>query len=270
MKEMEPTELYALGKRLFEVIGPTRLRPFESESIGKGAGGDKTFPIDKTAEDTIIYCLQKSGLSMTVISEEIGYRDINGGGTLKVLIDPIDGSKNAINGIPLYCSSIAFVEGQHIGDVTAALVVNLLTGDCFAAQKGKGAFFNGSPIHCQSDDGLYLVAYEAQNPRLDIPKILPLISAFRRTRCLGATALDLAYTAYGSISVFITPAPSRTFDFAGGWLLVKEAGGVVTDLYGNGLEGIKIGLDNKIPVIASGNERLHQRALELLQTPIVP
>jgi myo-inositol-1(or 4)-monophosphatase len=266
---MELSILYNLGKRLFEVIGPTRLRPFESEALGKGAGGDKTFPIDKTAEDTIIDYLYKSGMPLTVISEEIGYRDINGGGDLKALIDPIDGSKNAINGIPLYCSSIAFVEGQHIGDVVASLVVNLLTGDCFVAQKGKGAFFNEIPIHCQSDDGLYLVAYEAQNPRLDLANILPLITSFRRTRCLGATALDLAYIAYGSISVFVTPAPSRTFDFAGGWLLVKEAGGVVTDLYGNGLEEVRIGLDNKVPILASGNERLHQRSLQLLK-PSLP
>lgn len=261
---MEITALYDLGKTLFERLGSKRLFPNQSESLGKGAGGDKTFPIDKEAEEIIIDFLTNSKIPMTVISEEIGYRDINGGGTLKALIDPIDGSKNAINGIPFYCSSIAFVEGDEIGNVISSMVVNLLTGDCFVAVKDRGAFFNGNLIKTQSDSGFYLIAYEAQSPKTDIPKILPLISNFRRTRCLGATALDMAYTAYGAVSVFITPAPSRTFDFAGGWLLIKEAGGIITDLQGNSLEGVKIGLDQRVPVIASGNHELHEKALSIL------
>ncbi len=264
---MQISKLYELGKLLFDSIGALRIRPFESQSLGKGAGGDKTFPVDKQAEDLIIKFLLDSGESMTVISEEIGYKEINGGGTLIALIDPVDGSKNAINGIPLYCSSIAFVEGESIGDVRLALVVNLLTGDCFTAGKGQGAFFNGEPIRAQSEEGMHLIAYEAQNPNRDIKKILPVLSQFRRTRCLGSTALDLAYTAYGSISVFITPAPSRSFDFAAGWLLVKEAGGIVTDLSGNSIEDVKIGIKHTIPIIASGNQILHTKVLNLFHSP---
>lgn len=263
---MEITSLYELGKTLFERLGSKRLYPNQSEALGKGAGGDKTFPIDREAEEIIIDFLTASKIPMTVISEEIGYKEINGGGTLKALIDPIDGSKNAINGIPFYCSSLALVEGDDIGSVSSSLVVNLLTGDCFVAQKGKGAFFNGSPIKTQPDSGFYLIAYEAQTPKTDIQKILPLISNFRRTRCLGATALDMAYTAYGAISVFITPAPSRTFDFAGGWLLIKEAGGIITDLKGNSLDDVKIGIDQRVPIIASGNQELHEKALSILNS----
>ncbi|MCX8069666.1 MAG: hypothetical protein N2738_04100 [Thermodesulfovibrionales bacterium] len=261
---MNIDDLNNIGKQLFLSIGNMRLRPFESQDLGKGAAGDKTFPIDKKAEDIVIKCFESMNIPITIISEEIGYVNINGGSSLKVLLDPIDGSKNAITGIPIYCTSIAIIDGNTIGDVFMALVVNLLTGDCFTAQKGKGAYFNGIQIKTQLDDGFYLLTYEAQNPRIDIPKIMNLISVFRRTRCFGSIAIDMAYTAYGAVSIFITPAPSRTFDFAAGWLLIKEAGGVITDLLGNSIEDVKIGIDRSVPIIASGNIPLHEKALKII------
>ncbi|HIJ59727.1 MAG TPA: hypothetical protein HPP56_03820 [Nitrospirae bacterium] len=256
--------LHKLGQVLFSSIGKTRLMPFQSKDLGKGAGGDKTFPIDKQSEDIVIDYLQSLEIPITVISEEIGYKDINGGGNLKALIDPIDGSKNAITGIPLYCTSMAIVDGDKIGDVYMSLIVNLLTGDCFTAKKGKGAFFNGIQIKTQPDENFYLIIYEAQLPKRDIPKIMDLLSLFRRTRCFGSIAIDMAYTAYGSASIFITPSPSRTFDFAGGWLLIKEAGGVITDLKGNSIEDVTIGIDRSVPILASANQGIHEKALKIL------
>jgi myo-inositol-1(or 4)-monophosphatase len=198
-----------------------------------------------------------------VISEEAGVVELKGGGRT-VIVDPIDGSRNAISGIPFYCTSIAVASGQRIKDITLAYVINLATGDEFWAQRDKGAFLNAGAVSTQKDLVLYLVAYEAQNPGKDIPAVLPLLSRSRKTRCLGATALDLACLAAGAVSVFVTPAPSRSFDFAGGWLLVKEAGGVFTDLDGNPLDEVELGLKRASPLIASGNEGLHQEALRLL------
>lgn len=260
---MRIENLRAIGKRLFAEIGKTRLKPFVSKSIGKGAGGDKTFPIDKKAEDIIIYSLESLKEPLSIVSEEIGIKEVMGGGR-RVLIDPIDGSKNAITGIPFYCTSIAVADGNNIGSIALAYVINLLTGDEFWTERGKGAFFNGEQIYTQKDDILYLVAYEAQGPKNDIPKVMKLLTEAWRTRCLGATALDLAYLAYGSISVFITPSPSRSFDFAGGWLLVKEAGGVFTDIKGNSIENEEIGLKRGSPLLAAGNKQLHEKALKLL------
>lgn len=260
---MKIEDLRRIGQRLFLEIGKTRLMPFTSESLGRGAGGDKTFPIDKKAEDIIIGSLESLREPLTIISEEIGIKELYGGGK-KILIDPIDGSKNAITGIPFYCSSIAVVDGDEIEDISLSYVVNLLTGDEFWAERDKGAFFLGKRIHCQRDENIYLVAYEAQDTKKDIPKMLRLFSEAWRTRCLGATALDLSYVAYGAISVFVSISPSRTFDFAGGWLLVKEAGGIFTDLKGNGIEKIEISLKNKTPVVVSGNKGLHEKALRLL------
>lgn len=260
---MKIENLREIGKRLFAEIGITRLKPFASEAIGKGAGGDKTFPIDKKAEDIIIGSLEALNEPLSIISEEAGTKEIKEGGK-RVLIDPIDGSKNAITGIPFYCSSIAVTDGDNIGSVSLAYVINLLTGDEFWAEKGRGAFFNGERIHTQKDDVFYLIAYESPSPKNDIPKMMRLLSETRRTRCFGATALDLAYVAYGSVSVFLSPSPSRSFDFAGGYLLVKEAGGVLSDADGNPIEQVEIGLKRSLPILAAGNRQLHEKALKLL------
>jgi myo-inositol-1(or 4)-monophosphatase len=183
---------------------------------------------------------------------------------MRVVIDPVDGSKNAISGIPIYCTSIAVSSEEELSGVTLSYVIDLVSGDEFWAEKGKGAFMNGERIHTQRDDELYLVAYEAQSPGRDVPSIMPLLSRAHKTRCLGSTALDLAYLASGSISVFVCPSASRSFDFAGGWLLVKEAGGIITDTNGQDISGIRLGIEKSSPLLAAGNEALLQKALTLL------
>jgi myo-inositol-1(or 4)-monophosphatase len=256
-------DLMEIGRLLFAEIGKERLRPFETVPLGRGAGGDRTFPIDKKAEDIIIKYIEDLDEPLSIISEEAGIKELKGGGPI-VMIDPIDGSKNAINGLPFYCTSIAVANGDTMGDVCMSIVVNLLTGDAFLAEKGKGAFFNGERIYAQTDDKFYLVAYEAPTPGTDIAKIMGLLSGAGRSRCFGAMALDLSYVAYGAISVFATPTPSRAFDFAGGYLLVKEAGGVLTDMAGSSIEGVKLDMKRSVPLLASGNKALHEKALRLL------
>jgi myo-inositol-1(or 4)-monophosphatase len=253
-----------IRRKLLVRMSEIRLRPLAKMALGVGAGGDKTFPIDKIAEDIIISELETSGLPLSVISEEYGLKEVNGGGR-KILIDPIDGSKNAISGIPFFCTSIAVAEGDTIGSISEAYVVNLINGDEFHAERDRGTFLNGEKVSAQHDEEFYLIAYEAQTPGRDISRLLPLLSKSRKTRCLGATALDLAYLSCGAISVFVTPSLSRSFDFAGGWLLVQEAGGMSTDLDGRSLEDIELGLKKSAPVLSCGNERLHEKALRLLE-----
>jgi len=253
--------LRSIGKKLLSEIPVGK--QICKDAIGIGASGDKTYPIDKIAEDIILSSLEHSGESLTILSEEIGIRDIKGGGKI-VLIDPVDGSRNAVAGVPFYCTSIAVVDGNKVGDIGLAYVLNLINGDEFWAEKGKGAFLNRERIVTQQDDILYLTAYEAQSPAKDISSIIPLLSESRKTRCFGATALDIAYLACGSISVFANPSPSRSFDFAGGWLLVQEAGGVFTDMQGNPIDNIEVSLKKSTSLLVAGNARLHEKALKLL------
>lgn len=254
--------LRSIGKNLLKELPSVRQET--KKPIGIGASGDKTYAIDKIAENIIVSYLEETCEALTIVSEEIGIRYLRGGGK-KVLIDPIDGSRNAISGIPFYCTSIAIADGDTIGDTILAYVINLVNGEEFWAEKNKGAFLNGMRMVSQQDDEFYLIAYEAQNPQKDIPQIMPLLGKSRKTRCLGATALDISYLASGAISVFVTPSPSRSFDFAAGLLIAKEAGGIYSDVKGNPIDSIEISLKKSTSLLVSGNSNLHNKALNVLK-----
>ncbi len=254
--------LREIGKRLLKEIPLIPKWEGALPPPPKGASGDRTFPVDKKAEEIIFSMLEASGEPLTLISEEAGVVELKGGGRL-LLIDPIDGSKNAISGIPFYCTSIAVSSGPKMKDLELSYVINLINGDEFWSGVND-AFLNGKAISTQKDECFSLIAYEAQTPGRDIPAIMPLIGKFQKSRCFGATALDLAYLASGAVSVFVVPSPSRSFDFAGGWHLVRKAGGVITDMEGKSLEGLELGLKKASTILAAGNEALHKKALKAL------
>jgi myo-inositol-1(or 4)-monophosphatase len=234
--------------------------------LGKGAGGDRTFPVDKWAEDIIIAALEKAqgdGETFTLISEELGIRKFGQGGKT-VLVDPIDGSNNAKSGIPFFSTSIALLDGTTLDTLAVGYVINLAAGDEFWALRGKGAYKNGAPIRTSTAHGITIVAYEASSPASDIPRLMPLFAQAKRTRCFGSTALDLAYLASGAISVFATATASRAFDYAAGMLILKEAGGVITDITGTSLDHIVVGLDRTVPLLAGKNDATHVLALSAL------
>lgn len=260
---MNINELRRIGERLIKEIPPLLYEPRTEDTLGKGAGGDTTHPIDKKAEDIIIEEAEKLNNPLTIISEECGQKNINGGGP-RLLIDPIDGSRNAVSGVPLFSTSIALVNGDIIGETSIGYVINLISGDEYWALKGEGSYLNGKPLNTQQDDSCKVIAYEASTPRMDIPRIMPLLSLYNRVRCFGSTALDLAFLSQGALSTLVIPSLSRSFDFAGGYLLVKEAGGEITDLNGDVIDKIRVGVEKATPVLASANEELHKNALEVL------
>jgi myo-inositol-1(or 4)-monophosphatase len=260
---MKIDDLRKIGKKLIEMVPHYRLAAGSQVALEVGASGDKTFPMDKKAEEIIFSSLEELNEPMHIISEEYGFKDMGGGG-IRVIIDPIDGSKNAITGLPVFCTSIAVACGKRIGDVFMSYVINLVSGDEFWAEKDKGAYMNGKKIGTQQDNELRVILYEAQNPSRDIPKILPVLSLFRRARCLGVTALDFSYLALGSVSAFIAPSPSRSFDFAGGWLIAREAGGLVTDFSEKEMDDVEMGLGRSAPLVASANKDIHRKLISVL------
>lgn len=261
---MDINDIRKIGERLKREI-PLELEELRKAGpIGKGAGGDVTHMIDKRAEDIIVEEAEKVGEPLTIISEECGFKDIKGGGQ-RLLTDPVDGSRNAMSGISLFSTSIALIDGDTIGNTSLGYVINLISGEEFWAGKGEGSFLDGKPIKTQQDNILRVAAFEAQTPKADMPKIMPLLSLFNRARCFGSTALDMAFLAQGAVSMVIVPSLSRSFDFAAGYLLVKEAGGIVTDLNGKEIENIEIGVKKSTPFLASANKELHRYALEVLR-----
>jgi myo-inositol-1(or 4)-monophosphatase len=255
-----------IGRKMREGLSVILAKEGGRIPLGKGAGGDKTFPVDKWAEDIIIAALeqaQRKGESFTLISEELGVREF-GQGEKIVLVDPIDGSNNAKSGIPFFSTSLALLDGKTLDKLSVGYVVNLAAGDEFWALRGKGAYKNGDLITTSVTPGVTIVAFEASSPSHDIPRLMPLLALARRTRCFGSTALDLAYLASGGVSAFATATASRAFDYAAGMLILKEAGGVITDLAGSSLDHIIVGLQRTVPLLASKNAEAHAAALKAL------
>jgi len=261
-----------IGKRLYENI-PDILTKFSSmEYLKIGASGDKTYPIDQKAEEIILEELDsfyRDGNRFSLISEEYGFKDF-GDISKKILIDPIDGSNNARRGIPFYSTSIALVEGDYLKDTRIGYVINLVNGDEFWAVEGGGAFMSGigstkdKRLKTSSDTEIGLILYEAASPSSDLVRIIPLLRKSKRTRCLGSTALDFSYLAKGAYSLLIIPFPSRSFDYAAGWIILKESGGITTDLDGNDIGKTSVGIERTVSLIASANKEVHKRALEII------
>src|SRR3989304_6471493 len=259
--------LRGIGRSLLEKIPQIAGSADASVSIGLGASGDQTFLIDETAERIIIGALEKTadkGTCFTLISEECGIKEYGAESNVLILVDPIDGSNNAKRGVPYYAVSIAVLNGKRLEDLLAGYVLDLSSGTEYWAIKGEGAWCNGKKIECRGSDRLEMVAFEASVPARDIGTILPAIRSARKVRCLGAIALDLAIMANNAIDLLLVATPSRSFDFAAGMLILKEAGGIITGMDGSDIGGLNAGLERTVPLIAAANKNLHSKAVELI------
>ena len=254
----------ALRKAVPQIAG----RPDASVRLQRGAGGDQTFYIDDIAERIVIGALEgavRQGVGFTLISEECGIREFGPQANLRILLDPLDGSNNGKRGIPYYATSIAVLDGEKLKDLLAGYVIDLSTGREYWAIRGEGAWCDDQKIRCHGGDAFDMVAFEASVPSKDIPRILPLLASSRKVRCLGAIALDLALLAAGAVDLLAVATPTRSFDYAAGMLILREAGGVMTDMEGGDIGGILAGLERTVPMLAAANETLHQKALKILR-----
>ncbi|MBF0457298.1 MAG: hypothetical protein HQK99_05320 [Nitrospirae bacterium] len=272
---MKIDDLRSIGRELLAVVPRYRFAADVRTGLRTGAAGDTTFPLDEAAEKIIISRIKSLGEPVSIVSEEFGIEDfgIDNGDSprLRIIIDPIDGSKNAINGLPIFCTSIAVASGETLDDVFMGYIVNLISADEFWAVKGEGVCcFNGNKIHTSQDGKIDMVLFESQRPAEELPRLNRLFSHAARTRCLGATALNLAHVAAGSVSLFVTMSKSRSFDFAAGYLMVKEAGGVCTDAEGHDIGHIHTGLGKTNTILASANTRVHDKALNAIINPMRP
>jgi myo-inositol-1(or 4)-monophosphatase len=231
-------------------------------ATGRGEGGDVALAIDRAAEDAIIRELEDTGLPLTVISEERGQLDLAGGGPVHVVVDPIDGSRNAKRGLPAWCVSIAVARGPQLGDVQWAYIRDGDRGEEWWARAGEGAFQDGVRLpELDPDAPLELVGLEFIHPQL-VADAAPALAAsgIDRLRALGSIALTLAYVACGRLDGLIALAGCRSVDIAAGQLIVREAGGVVAFPDGEDPDHASLSLDWRSRVVAAagpaGAERL--------------
>ena len=237
-----------------------------SVPTGMGEGGDIALVIDRAAEDAIFAELEALEQPLTVISEERGHVDLHGGGPTRVVVDPIDGSRNAKRGIPAYSVSIAVADGPNIGDVTFAYVHDLAADEDWHATPGGGAWLGDKRLDALPDDAeLEILALEIIHPQLviDTAEAIAATGA-QRLRALGSFALSLCWVAAGRYDGMASLSTCRSVDFAAGQLIVTEAGGAVAMPDAGGtVAGTSLDLATRTRVIAAANPAMLERLLPI-------
>jgi myo-inositol-1(or 4)-monophosphatase len=217
--------------------GRTLKRDFgEVEKLQVSMKGPANFvtAADKKAEETIFAELAKARPGYGFLGEEGGER----GGTDKShiwIVDPLDGTTNFLHGIPQFAVSIGLARE---GVLIAGLVYNPVSDDLFIAERGKGAFLNDQRIRVAARKRLQDSVITCGLPhygRGDLTSWMRETSAMAEQvaglRRFGSAALDLAWVAAGRFDGY-WERELRPWDTAAGQVLVREAGGYVTDMVG--------------------------------------
>ena len=146
------------------------------------------------------------------------------------IVDPLDGTKEFIEGVPHFVVSIALVKNE---EPIMGVLYNPVTEELFTAERGKGAFLNGDQIYCVSK-----VSVEEMvilNSRSETRRGLwqPYKNVFKELRPIGSVAYKLGLTAAGKADIFASLRPKNEWDICAGHCIVSEAGGMLIDLNGN-------------------------------------
>jgi myo-inositol-1(or 4)-monophosphatase len=225
------------SERLTEMLGATTgIADRARETGSRGSGGDRTLVIDEAAESIVLEelaRLHEEGHQFSAISEERGEIDF-GDPSVRVIIDPIDGSLNAKRGLPHHAVSIAVAAGNTMADVEFGYVYDFGPREEWWARRGAGAWLNGERLdpgleECRGGDGrLEVLGIESADPRWVKASIDELGSVARRLRALGAIAPALCQVAANRLDGLVSLHNCRAVDAAAGQLIVREAGGAVS------------------------------------------
>jgi myo-inositol-1(or 4)-monophosphatase len=239
-------------------------------NLGIGAGGDLIKPVDLAAETAIVNTLRGHDVSFTLISEESGIKKYGAKPEDCFLcVDPIDGTTNLMHGLPFYCSSIAVSNKPELANVYAGMVIDLVHNVTYMAFKGEGAYRNRKKMETSKtaslDEAVVGLDLNTFKSNAVVPKVTTLIENTKHIRHYGANALEICYVANGLTDAFIDlRGKIRTTDVAAGFLIVKEAGGVVTTPDNKTLN-VKLDPTQKLSFIASGNLQIHQKIVNLVK-----
>ena len=222
--------------------------------------GDFVTMTDKKVEKILIDELQKARSNYSILSEEIG--EIKNDEEFKWIIDPIDGTSNFLHGIPHFGISVALEKNKEI---ICGIIFDPIKNEIFSTEKGNGSYLNnqrirvssrkkledcilftGGPRHASKNKEVTLEEYKKFSAKVFIP-----------IRKMGSAALDMAYVAAGRCDG-CWHRDLNYWDIAAGILLVKEAGGFVTDFIGTDKY-----IENK--TILASNSRINEAMIEVLK-----
>lgn len=220
---------------------------------------------DRKAEDILFTELSKARPGYAFLMEERGL--IEGDDSQhRWIVDPLDGTTNFLHGIPLFAISIAL---ERQGQIVAGVVYNPAMDELYTAERGGGAFMNDRRLRVAGRTKLidtvigcgvpHLGRGQHGNFLIELRNVMAEVSGVRR---LGSASLDLAYVAAGRMDGFWETGLSA-WDVAAGILLIREAGGFISDFAGgqNMLDGGSI---------VAGNETIQRALLKTVRKPVTP
>lgn len=224
------------ARRAGDIINRAAMN-LERLTVTRKAHSDFVSEVDRSAEEAIIKILRDAYPDHSILAEESGKSGQVGKSEYQWIIDPLDGTTNFLHGFPQYCVSIALL---HRGVLSQGVIYNPVNDELFTASRGGGAFLNDHRIRVSKRiqlgesligtgfpfrDFTHMDAYFAM-----FRDLVPKTAGIRRP---GSAALDLAYVAAGRYDGFWETGLAP-WDIAAGCLLILEAGGMVSDLEGNG------------------------------------
>lgn len=295
-KKMATDLAYEIIKEVSRAIRPYIGKPEAGEKVKMGADGTPTSLIDVVSEEIVVHILKEAPVYSYIVSEEIGELRL-GKGTKRLvsltqelrrddlpedekpkfifLVDPIDGTSNAIKEIPAFAISIAVAgvpDGRvaTLNDVELAFISNLANGNFFEAEKGKGCWLNNEKVH-PSDVVNFSNLTLGGFTKTGTSQASKLVDNARRMRVLGSVVLELSYVASGRYDAFIDLRGSRIIDIAAAKLILEEAGGIITDKYGEKLNNT-LSIYEKTIVVAANTKILHKQMIDILndnQTDVI-
>jgi len=232
----------------------------ENLQVSLKGPGDFVTNCDKKVEKILIEELLKARPNYSILSEETG--KISNDESFKWIIDPIDGTANFSHGIPHFAISVGLERNKEI---ICGIIYDPIKDEMFSAEKGNGAYINNQRMRVSSRSKLEECIIFTGGPRHDLKdKELALkeynnfsLKVFVPIRKLGSASLDMAYVAAGRCDGF-WQRNLNYWDIAAGIIIVKEAGGFVTDFQGeNGF------IENKTILVT--NSKINKEMIEVLK-----
>ena len=217
---------------------------------------------DTRAEEILYTELTRARPGYGFLMEERG--EVEGADrTHRWIVDPLDGTTNFLHGIPHFAISIAL---EREGDLVAGLIFNPANQETVTAERGKGAYLNDRRrlrVAARTELSTSVIGTgipHSGRPEHDLflEELRAVMAASAGVRRMGAASLDLAWTAAGRLDGF-WERNLRPWDLAAGIVILREAGGYVSDAEG------KAGILEKGNIVA-GNEAIHRHLLKLLKT----
>lgn len=245
--------------------------PKAAVGFGIGAGGDTSKRIDLAAEKALIDCLGKHEISCTLVSEEMGTKKIGfEPSEYYVTTDPVDGTTNAVRGVPFSANVIAVSKGPWLRNVETAIVHDIVHDITYTAQKKGGAFRNGERIKTSeiSEIEEAIVGVDLNSFRIEelVAKLEGLFKIGKHFRHFGANALEICYVADSTTDAFLDiRGKLRVTDMVASYLILREAGGIILNPEGEELN-VPLDATQRLCFIAASNMKMYETIKKALKS----